>query len=394
MGISYDFTKEPKELVEYLKQKGLKLTFNYEEMMHEAHHKAFTVAKVTKLDLLSDIHTSLQVALKEGKLFPQWKDELKPTLKEKGWWGEVEAIDPRTGEVKNIFVGSRRLKNIYDTNMRTAYAKARYESHIDSDAEYLRYVSLLEGNRRISHRAKHGIILPKTDPWWNINYPPNAWGCKCKAQAVTSVEMKARGLEVSQRPPNIADKDWAYNPGKTNYFDTNYTLPCLSGGENAKKVCLNKTNFKDAKLPDLRDIPQEYILKAPEILKAAHTQEERFSTAKKAILGNKKSIEIQSPQEKIIINEELINHFTEKENREIYANFIIPTLENPLEIWYTRFDDGKIRPQYIALFDTPKAMLVSVILNRDGSFSFWNAMQSDVSKMNKKRVGEWFWKRY
>jgi len=241
MSITFDFTKEPTELVEYIKSKGLKTTFNYEEMMHEAHHKAFTVAKVTKLDLLSDIHISLQDALKEGKPFSQWMDELKPTLKEKGWWGEVEAIDLRTGEVKNIFVGSRRLKNIYNTNMRTAYAKARYESQMDSDAQYLRYTSLLEGNRRITHRAKHGIILPKNDPWWNTNYPPNAWGCKCKAQGITGVEMKAKGLEVSQRPPNIADKDWAYNPGKVDNTEEIYkqkidTLECKSKNAKSKKV--------------------------------------------------------------------------------------------------------------------------------------------------------------
>lgn len=222
MGIFFDFTKEPTQLVEYLKSKELALTFNYEEMMHEAHHKAFTVAKVTKLDLLSDIHTSLQDAIKEGKPFKQWQEEIKPTLQAKGWWGEVEAISP-TGEVKNIFVGSRRLKTIYDTNMRVAYAQGRYASQMQSDAEYLRYSAILDARTRPSHNAKNGIILPKHDPWWNTNYPPNGWRCRCKVRAITNTEMQSQGLKVSPRPENIADKDWAYNVGKTDNIEQIYS---------------------------------------------------------------------------------------------------------------------------------------------------------------------------
>lgn len=236
--MTYDFTKEPAELVEYLKNKGLKLTFNYEEMMHEAHHKAFTVAKVTKLDLLSDIHTSLQEALEQGKPFLQWKDELKPTLQEKGWWGEVEVTDPKTGEVKEIYVGSRRLKTIYDTNMRVAYAQGRYASQMQSDAEYLFYSAILDTRTRPDHSKLHGTILPKEHPWWNKNYPPNGWRCRCKARAYTKEELREKGLTPSNfTPPTIADKDWAYHVGKTDRSEEIYkekveALKCK--GKNAK----------------------------------------------------------------------------------------------------------------------------------------------------------------
>lgn len=393
MSIAYDFTKEPSELVEYLKSKGLQTTFNYEEMLHEAHQKAFTVAKVTKLDLLSDIHSSLGDALKEGKPFSQWQDEIRPTLQEKGWWGEVEAIDPRTGEVKEIFVGSRRLKTIYNTNMRTAYAKGRYEAQIDSDAEYFYYASLLEGNRRPLHKAKHGTLLPKTDPWWNTNYPPNGWGCKCKVRSYTKQEVLKRGLKVSQRPENIADKDWAYNPGKVDYFDTYGDSPCGGGGENAKKHCTNKISFETDGLPKLQELPKELIKKSPAILEAGVNREEGYRIIKEAILGTKKEIVLSTPIEKIIITDLILNHAVKKEPRERYANFMIETLLDPLEIWFTRFDDGNIRPQYIAMFDHPTAILVSVVLNRDGSLA-WNFMNSSIPKMNKNRIGEWMWKKY
>ena len=77
------------EALKYLKSKGLKLTYHYDEMMHEAHDKAFTVAKVTRADLLDDIHVSLQEALESGATFEEWQKKIKPTLQKKGWYGAV-----------------------------------------------------------------------------------------------------------------------------------------------------------------------------------------------------------------------------------------------------------------------------------------------------------------
>jgi len=243
MPISFDFTKSPDELVEYLKSKKLEITFNYEEMLHEAHQKAFTVAKITKLDLLSDIHLSLQEALAEGKPFSQWKNEIQPALEKKGWWGEVEAIDPRTGEVKDIFVGSRRLRTIYDTNMRTAYAKGRYEAQMDSDGEYFGYFATLDGATRPNHAKLHGTILPKTDKFWDTNYAPNDYFCRCKMRVYTKAELDARGLKPSSfRPPNVASKSFAYNPGDTSYaleqayYSKINALRCKSTNAKTKEV--------------------------------------------------------------------------------------------------------------------------------------------------------------
>ncbi len=219
MSIGFSFDMPPFKAVEYLKDKGHQLTFDYDEMMHEAHHKAFTVAKVTKLDLLSDIHQSLISAQQEGKGFEQWQKELIPTLKKHGWLGDVTVTNPTTGEIKDIHVGSRRLKTIYDTNMRVSHAQARYSSQMNSNAQYLRYWALLDKRTRPTHSSKHGVILPKNDPWWGINYPPNGWKCRCKAQALTIEEIEAKGLKISkQKHENIADPDWAYNVGDTGKF--------------------------------------------------------------------------------------------------------------------------------------------------------------------------------
>ena len=129
------FQKSPTELIQYIKDKKPELHYNYDELMHEAHHRTFTVAKITRLDLLKDIQDSLANAMDKGIGFEEWKKNIVPTLKEKGWYGKVESISP-AGEIKDIYVGSRRLKTIFDTNMRVAYNRGRYQSQMESLLPY------------------------------------------------------------------------------------------------------------------------------------------------------------------------------------------------------------------------------------------------------------------
>nr|DAU62519.1 MAG TPA: minor capsid component [Caudoviricetes sp.] len=184
--------------------------------MHEAHSRAFTVAKITRIDLLSDIQTSLSEAYKKGRGFTEWRDNIKPVLAKKGWLGDVSVTNPKTGEAKQIYVGSRRLKRIFETNIRVSVAKARYESQMGSAGEYFRYKAVLDRRTRPGHAKLHGMILPKTHKFWEKNYPPNDWGCRCQVQVLTQSEMQSYGFKpYAGTPLNVASKDWAYNPGKS-----------------------------------------------------------------------------------------------------------------------------------------------------------------------------------
>ncbi|AQW85471.1 phage Mu protein F-like protein [Campylobacter pinnipediorum subsp. caledonicus] len=221
MNSAFSFWEEPSEVVNYLSSKKEELHFDYDEIMHDTHKRVFTVAKITRADLLKDIKNSLSNAYKDGVGFDEWKKTIKPTLQKKGWFGKTKVINPKTKEEKEIYVGSSRLKTIYDTNMRTAYAKARYNSQMQSLGEYFRYTAVLDNKTRPKHKNLHGLILPKTDPFWDTNYPPNDWRCRCKVQVLSEEEIKARGLipnNTHLKP--VASKDFAYNPGKVDTLDT------------------------------------------------------------------------------------------------------------------------------------------------------------------------------
>lgn len=222
MNSGFSFQKEPTAVYEYLQSKNAEIHFDYDEIMHDAHKKTFTIAKMTDLDLLKDMQNSLAQAFKDGTPFEEWKQSVKPMLAKKGWLGRIKVKDPKSGEEKEIYVGNRRLKTIYDTNMRTAYAKARYESQMKSSGEYFRYTAVLDSKTRPAHRKLHGTTLPKNDKFWDTNYPPNGWNCRCKVQVLTETEVRARGitpLADGSFLPNVAQDDFAYNPGKMDHLD-------------------------------------------------------------------------------------------------------------------------------------------------------------------------------
>ena len=95
--------------------------------------------------------------------------------------------DPLTGRTVDALLGSdRRLRTIYQTNLRSAYQKGQYDRTMESDAHpYLMYRIGASVRHREQHLKWNNLILPKDDPLWNSIFPPNGYGCKCYTVAVT-----------------------------------------------------------------------------------------------------------------------------------------------------------------------------------------------------------------
>lgn len=177
----------PEKAIEYFRSKGNKFSWAWQEMWQQAHARAFTVAKVTRLDILQDIREAVDAALAEGKTFREFQKELAPVLRKKGWWGKVLAkdvpgFDPESDQDpdEEIQLGSPyRLRTIYSANMQTALMAGRYDAQIQNtdDRPYWMYVAILDVNTRPSHAALHGRIYRYDDPFWDTFYPPNGWNC-------------------------------------------------------------------------------------------------------------------------------------------------------------------------------------------------------------------------
>ena len=186
------------------RREELQPTVNWREMWQDEHARAFTVAKIAKLDLLNDVRESLDSVIREGGTFEDWKRDIRPALEREGWWGRVQ--DPAlTGTDEEIWVGDRRLRTIYRTNIAVSQAAGQWQ-RIQARKEfapYLRYVAILDRHTRDLHAAWHGLILPVDHPAWRWLFPPNDWGCRCTVQQLTERQMRSNGWEVSELPPNF-----------------------------------------------------------------------------------------------------------------------------------------------------------------------------------------------
>ncbi len=221
------------DVLDYMKGRRLQPSFHWTEVWQETHAEAFTVAKAQEMDILRLFQESLTDAHKNGKTLAQWSKEVTPQLKKRDWWGKQSRIDPKTGKKVMVQLGSqRRLKTIYNTNMRTSRAVGQW-MRIQRTKDILPY--LLYGlGPSIRHRPEHvnkeGICLPIDDPFWNAWFPPNGWMCKCHVRQVGAEEAKG----YNQSAPKIEYKNWenkrtgeiikipkgidagfAHNPGKS-----------------------------------------------------------------------------------------------------------------------------------------------------------------------------------
>ena len=197
----------------FLRRKQLKPAFDYRDVWQEEHHLHFTVAKAMRLDILEAIYQAVVDAAAEGQTLRQFRKSLTPVLQKKGWWGVKPLRDPVTGDIVEARLGSpRRLRVIYDTNMRAARAAGQWgriqrgkRSH-----PYLIYELGPSREHRDQHVAWQGLILPVDHPFWEARYPPNGWGCKCRVRAITQAEygrLQGSG-RYSTEAPAAKYKQW------------------------------------------------------------------------------------------------------------------------------------------------------------------------------------------
>ncbi|WP_107885325.1 phage minor head protein [Neisseria elongata] len=197
-GIEYDFAGlVDKAAFGHFKAKKILPGFSHYDVWLYQHSLAFTVAKMMDADMLAEVKDAIEAAQRNGTAFADFKKRLKPYLMAKGWWGEQIMTDPLDGEPKLVQLGStRRLKTIFDTNMRTAFAAGQWQ-RIQANKKalpYLRYNKSASGHPRDGHKRYYGLVLPVDHDIWKVIFPPNGYGCKCSVSALTKRQAEEEGI--------------------------------------------------------------------------------------------------------------------------------------------------------------------------------------------------------
>ncbi|WP_339863211.1 PBECR2 nuclease fold domain-containing protein [Paremcibacter congregatus] len=343
---------QPTEALRFFKRKGLTPTFAWQDLWQEEHARAFTVAKSAGFDILGEVFSNVKSALEDGKTFDMFRKELEPTLIKKGWWGKKDLLDPLTGEVKTAQLGSRRrLKIIYDTNLRMARAAGQWEriERVKARRPWLAYSAVKDGRTRPRHRAWGSVVLPVDDPWWNTHYPPNGFHCRCGVLQLSDRDLARRGLVPTQQPPVIntkpytnprtgevmavpvgIDPGFAYNVGK------GYLRPITPSPSSAPLS--QGTPLVVPNAPALTPLP---VRQVPEtrILPSGLADEEYYQKFVDDFkLPEKGGFFVDVTGTPIPINENLFrdgrgNWKIKKRGREIYTLLMADVIKHPEEIW-------------------------------------------------------------
>lgn len=445
-----NLTLQPKDAIAFFAAKGDQPSFDYTEVWREANVHAFTVAKATTAEVLRTIRAEVEKAVGPGQTFEEFKRTLRPRLQEMGWWGQAEVLEGDTGEIRKVQLGSeRRLRTIYQTNVQTAYMAGRYKRLVANAAArpYWRYVAIMDGRTRPEHAALNGRVWRWDDPIWSVIFPPNGWGCRCRVTALTEAEFRALKIPLESGAGAIVtsqvaigregrtvdvkgvrykdalgrervfrpDPGWDYNPGEAwSRFDPAgfagegiaapppvieaaalptpgaSSTPAVPVVDNRMTAVGATKTWADFGRPQLLDAAVER-LPQPVVLPAAGSPEEAATQLSRAILGFRQQERlVQTPVGEIPLRTELLPaSVAAATGRERFANFVIPALENPFEVWLVPYADGVYRRRFLAVFDGQVPSMMVVRENRDGSlaWSVYELSERTVDDLNEARKG-------
>jgi len=115
--------------------------------------------------------------------------------------------------------GSSRLESLFRTQSMTAYGAGRWAADQDPDIQEMlwgyEYSTVGDDRVRPEHAELDGIRLPKDDPFWDVNYPPNGFNCRCLATPIIKGTPEASIKGAKQAAAYQPDPNFAFNPGKT-----------------------------------------------------------------------------------------------------------------------------------------------------------------------------------
>lgn len=217
------FGLPPKDAIDYFARRGhtVVTTWDWREMWQEAHARAFTVARVSNLDVLKDIRESLRTALAEGQTMATWQKNLAPMLKARGWWGRREetnqdtgeirpVTNPDTGEIRPVDLSAPwRLRTIFRTNVQTSMMAGHWQRFQENSANrpYWEYVAVMDLSTRPAHAALHGKVFRLDDPKAAKLWPPNDWGCRCRARARSEADLKRLGKVPADTEKYLTERE-------------------------------------------------------------------------------------------------------------------------------------------------------------------------------------------
>jgi len=153
------------EAIDLLKRKPVVTRQVFDELLPELRGRAFTITGIEDADVLQRVRD----AIAEVPRGTTWDDAKKDITAE---------LDPWMGENSE-----RHAELLLRTHAFQAFQASNWRvAQEDEDTTHLQYLATEDDHVRDSHLALNGVPLAKRDEFWDKDYPPWEWGCRCRVR--------------------------------------------------------------------------------------------------------------------------------------------------------------------------------------------------------------------
>lgn len=163
------------------------------------HDRGFTISGVAQLEVVQDVHQSIETAIQNGTPLDEWKATIEKQLTEA--WGRKD---------------SPRLETIFRNATMQSYNAGRREQMLAPDVVRFRPFWMFDGvvDERTTEicRACDGTILPHDDPWWETHSPALHHRCRSSIRNMRVTDAQRRGVTASP-PAHDAAEGFGKPPG-------------------------------------------------------------------------------------------------------------------------------------------------------------------------------------
>jgi hypothetical protein len=379
----------------------------FNQLSNAAKQRAFTVSGLARQASIIETYRMAERALESGMTMKEFRKELGAYL---------EANE-------GAALSDTRLDLIFRQAITLARSVGRYEQMTDPDVmaarPYWMYPLGPDDDRTTTVcRRLQGFIAPAKAEVWNHIYPPNHFNERHN-QVVTLTAAQAKATGRIYEGPDTDEYPFAGggrampDPG----FDFSPNLLASDGEQLLREVAnlgdeLAAKTAADYGLPDLAELPAELILEAPSLLEGLsptagaddiESAWGRFRGAFGIADGVDSTIIVDADGDGLFVNRQTFEHLvgedTTDPNRKMsgasraqFFNFLKPTVENPLEIWWApRLRDGQtvFTKVYLARFAdeaSDRGFQVFVVRSPEG-WLMWSGYPSDPRRLDRLRKG-------
>lgn len=200
---SYDFESPYDDAVREAMRRMNCTPQQFEKLSADLRTQAFTIGRLSQIDMISKVKEAYVKQLKSSEVSVKKfiEDALEITGKDIGY--------------------SQYFDLVFRTNLQKDYNAAKAFDIINDPPQFLQFVGIEDERQSDICRARSGVILPATDPWWDDNWPPLHYNCRSTIREIMGSEAEeiAKKLDVVKAENKaINAKGEGYSPSPSSSF--------------------------------------------------------------------------------------------------------------------------------------------------------------------------------